>query len=215
MFGWTNKNLINKLETMKKAPIDENEMVLAFLRAEIDSARFSGKYKKYLSLFNRDRSLIEKANLKDQEENEARLKLLNKTRGYTSRKWLFKNFPRDVQWYRVNFVGYESRKIKFAHYKDWTKLTKGTRFAFDGAQNIDTLYPGYNHKVNVKAIVEDLKNGKTYPELICAALPNSKEIVLIEGHTRATAYFYLFGIIPEKFPVIVGYSKNISEWQLF
>lgn len=189
-------------------------MVLAFLQAEINSARFREKYLKNLGILKQDLSLIEKADLKNKLENENRKKLLNKTRGFTSRKWLFKSFPLEVTWFLVSLSPKEGEKIWYAGYKDWKKLAGGTRKASEGAKNLYLVNPGYNHKPNVEGVVARLKKGETFPYLI-SATDDWEKLILLEGHTRATAYFLHYGAWPKDKKIIVGYSKNLKNWRLY
>jgi len=80
-------------------PATADEMVLAFLRAEVDSPRFSPVIKHWLVTHRFDRTtLIDNGLLHDLEQNRLRAELLGAARGYQDNKWLFAEFPDDVQW---------------------------------------------------------------------------------------------------------------------
>jgi hypothetical protein len=71
-----------------------DEIVLAFLRAEIDSPDWGARYQEFLRRENLDRStLIEHADLSDSETSNSRERLLNFVRGYGDRKYLFGLHP--------------------------------------------------------------------------------------------------------------------------
>src|SRR5262245_54609974 len=75
-------------------PSSEAAMVLAFLQAERESPRFSW------AIDGDSSGLLDGANLDDPEENAARARMLG-YRGFQQRDFLFRGFPADVQWRRV------------------------------------------------------------------------------------------------------------------
>ncbi len=80
----------------------EDDVVLAFLRAEIDSPKWEQKYSRELRNLNLDRvSLIDAADLTDARACVARKLLLDGVRGYGRNVALFAGFPRDTTWRRV------------------------------------------------------------------------------------------------------------------
>jgi hypothetical protein len=57
-----------------------------------------------------------------------------------------------------------------------------------------------------------VRNGASFPELILVSEPDSDELVLLEGHKRATAY--VRALDPEvELEVIVGSSPQIAGWR--
>ena len=74
-------------------PATENDMVLAFVRAEIDSPRFGGRYHHCLAMLGSDCRLIDNADVMDAQQNAVRQKLLGCTRGYGKNTALFSDFP--------------------------------------------------------------------------------------------------------------------------
>jgi hypothetical protein len=64
-------------------PASNDEMVLSFLRGEIDSARWGPHYMAVLNQIRTDRlSLIDNADLNDADANRARAMVLGPIRGY-------------------------------------------------------------------------------------------------------------------------------------
>src|SRR5947209_5320869 len=94
-------------------PVDglENEMVLAFLAAEIDSNRFGYLYVDNLGALNLGRDLIDKADLNSERENALRRLLLGSVRGYGKNEVLFTGFPRDAEWRKASI---NVRELKYA-----------------------------------------------------------------------------------------------------
>jgi hypothetical protein len=85
---------------IERGPATENDMVVAFLRAEIDSSRYDDHIKTPLAQGGSERRLIDEPNLADPAENALRKQLLT-FRGYEARTALFAGFPADATWRRV------------------------------------------------------------------------------------------------------------------
>ena len=60
-------------------------------------------------------------------------------------------------------------------------------------------------------LADALKAGATLPELILVGADESEPLVLLEGHTRLTAYFLVPECIPPLLPVIVGYAPGLDQ----
>jgi hypothetical protein len=204
-------------------PVTEDDMVLAFLQAEIDSPRYGALYSSFLSKDRLDRrSIIDHPNLQSAEDNWIRKGLLRGVRGYSDAA-LFTGFPRRVSWRRVTIRPAEFGILKYI--KDgasWMEVSSGTRLVTEGARYYAALaIAGPNAKIgkfvkeiregerNITAIANDLKNGKRYPPLI-AVEAEDKSLILVEGHSRATAY--ASARIDEPVEVIVGSSPQMKNW---
>jgi hypothetical protein len=57
--------------------------------------------------------LINNADLSDAEQNAARAHMLEMRRGYTSRRALFKNFPRDVCWRLAKLTSGDFKRLRY------------------------------------------------------------------------------------------------------
>jgi hypothetical protein len=60
-------------------------------------------------------------------------------------------------------------------------------------------------------LAEALKAGASFPELIMVGSEEQGPLVLLEGHTRLTAYFLAPECIPSLLPVIVGYAPGLDR----
>jgi hypothetical protein len=66
----------------------------------------------------------------------------------------------------------------------------------------------------IRAVEQDVRNGKTYQPIIAVALNESSPHVIAEGHTRATAY--VRALDPDaEIEVIVGYSPGLANWRYY
>jgi hypothetical protein len=111
------------------SPATEDAVVLAFLQAEIDSARFGPLYATLLSNSGLERgSIVDRPNLQSDRENRIRRELLTAVRGYGNRTLLFKGFPQNVTWRKVAIETEDADKLKYANYETWVQLSGGSRF---------------------------------------------------------------------------------------
>jgi len=188
----------------------ENDMVAAFLRAEINSSRFDEFLTSALARTGFTRQLIDQPNLEDAAENWARKQLLD-FRGYRNREALFTGFPHDAVWRRVVLEEKDLQALRYANYPTWKELSKSTRLVAIGAQNF-RQQPDSPETYHINGIVEALRNGTRFPELI-AAQDNDGGLILIEGHSRATAYLMeQFGGDVE---VLVAVSPAMRRWAFY
>jgi hypothetical protein len=185
----------------------EDDVVLAFLRAEIDSPKWEQKYSRELRNLNLDRvSLIDAADLTDARACVARKLLLDGVRGYGRNVALFAGFPRDTTWRRVEVAPSDFRRLKCISRDDrWSNLTGGTRLIEEAARNLDT-YPELAERVSIAR--KRIEQGLPMAELIIVE-NDAGDLILVEGHTRATAYAVL---ADRPFQSFVGTSLLMSQW---
>jgi hypothetical protein len=112
----------------------ENDMIVAFLRAEIDSSRYDDHITGHMTQMGFTRKLIDEPNLADANENRARKALLG-YRGYEVRRYLFSGFPLDATWRRVALEEADFRELRYANYPVWRDLSDDTRLVSIGARN--------------------------------------------------------------------------------
>jgi hypothetical protein len=197
-------------------PATEHEMVLAFLKAEIDSPRYEHVYRQKISALGFSRTqLIESADPHNDHQNMERIKLLGEVRGYGANSFLFHDFPHDVSWQRVRLEQPEIARLKYAKHHTWIILSNRTRLVSDGASNIDKIQVAdVNGTINenVKKVVAGIQNGKSYSELITVS-GFDDDLILIEGHTRATAY--VLSKYTQPVTLLVGTSARMRNWAFY
>jgi hypothetical protein len=189
-----------------------DEMVLAFLRAEANSTRWGNAFA------NLDRRLVDQPDVNDPVENSARIAAFAGHRGdITTRTGFFRGLPLDTQWQRWALTPVEPGDVLYANYVTWIKLSGGTRRISDGAANVQRLQVYEDHDINasVRATARAIDEGKPMPELIAVSRrADGRDLVLLEGHTPATAY-----LVAKQPPVevilLVGWSSAIDQWSWF
>lgn len=194
--------------------IYEDEVIAEFLRAEINSSRFSKRIIDALKDHNLD--IIIKPDLSNAEENRLRKNLLGETRGFGENKDLFESFPSEVTWYSAIFSKEDLTKAMYIDYSYWNKLSNDTRLPISASQNIleGIEFYGAGNKGYIE-MSSEIKQGKTYPRMIFVSCNENSRIVVLEGHVRLTAYFLDTQFIPEEMEVIIGYSEDFNNWNLY
>jgi hypothetical protein len=186
-------------------------MVLAFLRAELDSPRHFTQYlEPILSANGLSTAIMEDADLADQAENRIRAAILGAYRGFRQGHSLFAGFPSDARWRLVALTLAEINDLRYARCNPWIDLSNGSLSVRDGAENIETVSTSVN--TDILELAREIEAGN-YPdsEMIVAAESPLSRHILVEGHTRATAYAVANPPVDEV-EVIVGYSKGLSDW---
>jgi hypothetical protein len=186
-------------------------VVLAFLRSEIDSPRFRTIA---LSALAGDTSLIERASLDDRAENDARREALAAYRGYGRGTFLFGGFPAHIEWVRLALTRPDVGELLYANYRAWTRLSGGSRRVRDGAANLGKVSLDeyqLDPTPHIRATESEIRRGRSLAEMIVVAEGPNRRHVLLEGHTRATAYALALEDDAEV-QTLAGYSPQISGW---
>jgi hypothetical protein len=102
--------------------ISQDEMVLAFLSAEVDSPRFAAIMRSYLG----DLELIRNPDLSDTIANQRRRTVLANYRGWGTNRYLFRGFPREVRWKLVEVTISELGEFRYARVEPWIALSGGS-----------------------------------------------------------------------------------------
>jgi len=154
---------------VERGPATEDDMVLDFLRAEIDSSRYSNCILAKLALLGIPRSLIDAPDLTNPLENGLRRCLMS-YRGYDSRQGLFTGFPIDVTWRRVDLDPGDFQTMKYINdtvtlTPNWTEFSSRKRLVSDGARN----FPRYSSDQRFRHIADmahAIRGGKCFPPLV-------------------------------------------------
>lgn len=187
-------------------------MVAAFLKAEISSFRFGKDVLGLLASDKKDRITIEQPDLNNQSENEYRKSVLARYRGYGQDLYLFSGFPKSVTWFRAIFDQADFNKLKYIDYDYWNELSDKTSLVVNGANNVRKGVEifGESNK-NFWEVHTAYTKGYKFPPLIITASDIKADLVLLEGHLRATAYLLDPDNLPQELEVIIGLSPDFKN----
>ena len=200
---------------MKKLrPSSEDEMILEFLGMEIQSHRFQEKMTDVLDEMGLGRDIILNGDIASVKENALRKEILGQFRGYGKDAELFKDFPKQVEWWWSVFDGDDLSKIRYIDYSYWNELSNYSGSPIEAAKTIKsgkTIYDVPND--NFIEIARKLRAGHIFPPMIFLTDKAESRYVILEGHARMTGY----GLYPEAFrdvSVLLGYcvGSELDKW---
>ena len=111
-------------------------MVALFLRTELPAARSRDDLRALLEQARLSERVVTPPGLDDDAENQARLRLLTRHRGYGTRTELFDGFPYDARWQWMAITAAQLAWVRYIDYDYWVELSGGTRLAVDAAPRI-------------------------------------------------------------------------------
>ncbi|MDO9575805.1 MAG: hypothetical protein Q7J55_04695 [bacterium] len=191
-------------------------MTFIFLKAKMESFRFAKEMQQIMKDCNADQKIIDNPNFDDQDENELRQKLLQSFGGSDDEGNLFENFPKDVSWKRALLTKSDLKKVKYIDYDYWNELSNGTRLVSEGSSSIrkgvEIFRQSNQHFWNA---LDALKKGQKFPEPILVARNPDADFVVVDGHLRLTVYLLDPKYTPDEIEVVLGYSENFQNWDLY
>jgi hypothetical protein len=192
-------------------------MILAFLMAEIDSPRHAEGLISWFGRCGGDRTLIEAGDPTNADENAIRRCILRNFRGYRNADTpaLFPGFPGFVLWKLVALSSEDIAKLKYAAWPTWVELSGGTRLVADGAANLETIEIA-DVNVHVREVIKEIDAGSKiadYQPTIIVATHTDAQHVVVEGHTRLTAFCARLQV-DDEVTALAGYSANMNNWGL-
>jgi hypothetical protein len=183
--------------TMQRAASEE-EMILEFLKAE---------YR---------RPLIDDADLSDAQQNAQRAQMLDQRRGYTSRRYIFTNFPRDVHWRCSTLMSKDFEHLRYVNSSPWRPLAGADLRVVDGADRIkqnsfNRAIPDIEMLVSkIRSIARSINEGRDPGAALILAEVGDGRMVLLEGNHRATAY--VIANVARPIATLIGSSPGIIVW---
>ena len=163
-------------------------------------------------------AMVESPNLTDASENERRAAVLTSFRGWRTRTVLFSGWPDAISWHRAILTPSDIPHIRYANAPEWKSLSRGTWMATVGAERIAANDVHIDAGVPVAAINgirQAIAAGKTFPPIIAVGPPNGRVVIVVEGHSRITAY--LASGFPERLQIIYGAAplNRLTGWSFF
>jgi hypothetical protein len=193
--------------------LTEDDMVAAFVRAELHSERFGPAVRAALRRQRIPRRVVEQPDTADAGQNAQRLAVLRDYRRYGLDRSLFDGFPYgDIEWSRVALRPDEVLAIRYIAYDYWEDLSGGTRLPIDAARRIRAGEVDPEHAGNFLRIADALDRGATFHEMIAVTAGGDAPLVALEGHLRLTVYALRPERIPDPLTVILGTSPNMPRW---
>ena len=195
------------------ADATEAQMVSLFLASELHSVRWRDSLLSVLAAAGASTDLIESPDTSSAEENRVRAAVLARYRGYREDRELFEGYPAEVRWFRAELDAEDIVRLKYIDYSYWNELSRGTRRPADAAATIrdgteifDVPNDQYFDGLRI------IRDGGTFPPLILVSSSEECDLVILEGHGRATVYALAGGEINGPVKAMVGLHDAFRAW---
>ncbi len=196
----------------------EDQVILAWLQAEIESVAFQ----QYLAGDPPDPVYLSRAlkaarspNLRDSDQNDLRRRIITKTHGFGLGMLSFEGLANDVKWRKARASSVEVGEMLYAsRHAAWTALSPVTRKVAEGASNVGHVFTGEETNMLVLALALRICNSNPVPqlaEIICLKRSDGR-LVILEGHTRATAIALEAHRFNHGVHIYVGESPSVAGW---
>jgi hypothetical protein len=193
-------------------PATEDEVVAAFLRAEIGSGRFRGNVLAALAAAGADESLVLSPQLDDLVEAGLRARALAAYRGWPNR-YPFTGFPSPVAWRRVVYPRSELAQIRFPSLPEWRRRSP-TRLPEPAAAGFRSSALNEPDKRQAcRLLAERYRLQSEVPPIIVVSTALDGAMVVLEGCLRLTAMFWEAG--PDEAEAFLGISPEMGTWPLY
>jgi hypothetical protein len=183
-------------------PKTPQDMIDAFLRAEEKSPIFGPLVAQVCHALG-----IPQRELFQPHNADNRARVLSAYRG-----GFLAGLPTDTTWRLVELANEDLPRLVYSNYPTWIELSGQTRRVVDGAANLHkiTVTEG-SDTINsrVVRVVDAIRRGEQFPELI-AVEGHNDTVILVEGHTRATAHAYAVPELP--LVLLLGRSPTMRRW---
>ena len=187
---------------------NEEEMILEFLKGELNSKRFNEALNTAINTLGLNSNIILNGNINDDRENIDRLKIMKNFRGYPDEE-LFERFPKIVEWKYLELNEKDIDNIYYIDYSYWNELSNGTSKPIEAAKVIKSGKVIY--EVSNQPFLDGVEYNKTneFPPVILITC-NDEKYLIIEGHSRMTVY----GFNPSKLNGTYAYVGYTTEEEM-
>jgi hypothetical protein len=191
-------------------------MIAEFLRQEFASTdRYTEKISTCLQAERVSPDITLSADIANLDENAQRRRVFARYRGYgTDRASYLTGFPdHGVTWHWATLTPSELLNVRYIRYCYWTALSAGTRSPVVAAERIRQgieVYGVSNQRfLDLTSLVA---HGAVMPPLILVSVPDPITFVVLEGHSRLTAYALDADRLASGIRVMIGIAPAIARW---
>ena len=194
----------------------ENQVILAWLQAEIESIDFQ----QYIvgdppnpAFLSVALKAARSPDLRDAEQNALRRRIIASARGFGEGTGSFAGLANDIKWRRLRLIPAEVAEMYYAnHGVPWSMLAPATRKVAEGATNVGHVFTGDSTNLVVLSLASAICHAnKKVPEIIALKRPDGR-LVILEGHTRATAIVLESHRFPRGVGVFAGETPSVERW---
>jgi len=198
-------------------PVTEDQVILAWLQADIESVDFQQYIvgdppnPAYLTLALK---AARNPNLSDHDQNALRRRIITKAHGFGQSTATFAGLDDDIKWRRLRLAATEVAEMQYANRGgSWAMLAPATRKVAEGVTNVGHVFTGDRTNMVILSLAAGIcHSNKQVPEIITLTRPDGR-LVILEGHTRATAIVLEAHRFPTGVDVFTGDSPSVVRWE--
>ena len=190
-------------------------MIAEFLRQEYaHHDRYGAHIDECLREEGVDPRHVTAPDLADPAANEERRRVFTRYRGYgAGMPSYLTDFPATgVRWSWMALTADEVLDSRLIQYLADHELAAGTRSVREAAHRIRNGQLASAFAERVRALADRLRDGLIVPPLVLVSADGGNTRVILEGHTRITAYALAPEALPVESHVILGSSPEIAKW---
>lgn len=193
----------------------EDQVILAWLQAEIESPDFQAFIvgnPPNPSNLSYALKAARSPDLRDEEQNRFRRELITQVYGFGTGKGAFEGLG-ELVWKRIKLTAAEVGEMLYARQDGaWRLLSPVTRKVTEGATNVGHVFTGDQTNMVVLSLASGLCHSeKKVPEIIALRGPDG-QLVILEGHARATAIVLEAHRFPDGVQAYVGEGPSVESW---
>ncbi|HSH31840.1 MAG TPA: hypothetical protein VK963_04215, partial [Candidatus Saccharimonadales bacterium] len=181
-----------------------DEVVLEWLKAELNSERFSNDLQAAIKKAGQTDTIITSADLNDENENKIRQHILRQYR-----EWLTQDLNL-YSWQWSELSQDDVRGLQYIDYSYWNELSDNTSLVGRAAQNVSkgkVVFDVPNDRFY--SVAKAVEAGQPLPPIILVSNSDKEPAEILEGHLRATGYA-LAKKVPYPLCAVIGTSKILS-----
>lgn len=183
--------------------VNEEEVIAEFLKAEFYQPEFDPYRERYSSV-------VYHPDLSSERENTARRALLFRRRGR-----LWRELPRDTEWWEVQLQDSDLPRIRAFPRKQWRSFAAGNFHLLEMIERIRRKVesPDDGHfATKMRSVVSDLKENLVPNSVLLIGVDDQSPLTIVEGnHRMAAAMLECPSTVTQQFRFYCGLSPRMTQ----
>ncbi len=183
--------------------VDENMVIAEFLRGEFYQGEFAGYRKRFTELVNRP------------DFSNARENILRKALLYRRRGRLWRELPRDTQWWEVELTPPEIQRMRVFPRNQWLRYGVPNFLLGETAERIRARILSNSRDAfidKLRSLSLEMKQDSVFSSVILITIDEATPITIIEGNHRMTAASLgMPDEVHRRFRYLCGFSPHMAE----
>jgi hypothetical protein len=183
--------------------VDENVVIAEFLRGEFYQGEFTGYRKRFTELVSRP-------DFSNQRENTLRKALLYRRRGR-----LWRELPRDTQWWEVELTPADVQRMRVFPRNQWLRYGAPNFLLGETAERIRGRILSNSNDAfidKLRSLSLEMKQDSVFSSVILITIDEATPITIIEGNHRMTAASLgMPDEVHQRFRYLCGFSPHMAE----